>query len=163
MKIIKRVFLLLLVMVAGVSTLQAQSKKEKEQQKASAVKEQVVSKNYKLEVNTAFPMSGRMVNLTTPYSLEVKNDSVFSYLPYYGRAYSIPYGGGKGLIFNAPIDEYNMEYNKKGEAKIKLVAHTEEDNFQYNISIYSNGSASINVDMQNRQSISYSGDLEMKE
>ncbi len=154
--------LLLCMVVAGTSSLYAQSSKEKKQQKAEAVKEQVVSKNYKIEVSSAFPMGGRMVNLTSSYSLEVKNDSVFSYLPYYGRAYSIPYGGGEGLIFKAPIDTYEMDYTKKGEARIKLVTHTTEDRFQYVISIFSNGSSSINVNMQNRESINYSGDLVVK-
>ncbi len=151
--------LLLLVMVAGLSTLYAQSSKEKKEQQTKAVKEQVVSKNYKIEVYNAFPLRGRMVNLSTVYSLEVKNDSVYSYLPYFGRAFTIPYGGGQGLIFNAPIDEYEMDYSKKGEAKIKLVAHNTEDRYQYYISVSSSGSASINVIMQNRESISYSGEV----
>ncbi len=160
MKAMKRIMmLLLLMMVAGSLTLYAQSSKEKKQQEAKAVKEKVVSKNYKTEVSVAYPLSGRMRNLTSLYSLEVKNDSVFSYLPYFGRAYSIPYGGGQGLIFNAPIDSYEMEYGKKGEARVKLVARNSEDRFQFSLSIYSNGSVSINVNMQNRESIGYSGNL----
>ena len=46
-------------------------------------------------------MKGRSRALTSDYSIEIRNDSVFSYLPYFGVAYNVPYGGGKGLIFNA--------------------------------------------------------------
>ena len=46
----------------------------------------------------------------------------FSQLPYFGRAYSIPYGGGQGLMFNAPIDQYTMAMGKRGAAKINFTA-----------------------------------------
>ena len=105
-------------------------------------------------------MSLRTVHLSSPYSVEIRNDSVISYLPFYGRAYSIPDGGGEGLIFQAPLDEYEMEMNKKGTAKVKFTARSPEDKFTFNLTIYSNGSASINVNMQNRESISFSGEME---
>ncbi len=160
MKAMKRITLLLLMMVAGSFVLYAQnSKEDKKQKKAEAVKEKLASRNYKVEVNQAFPLGGRMINLTSLYSLEVKNDSVYSYLPYFGRAYTIPYGGGDGLIFNAPMDSYAMDHRSSGDAKVELVAHNAEDRFQFFISIYSNGSVSISVNMQNRESISYSGNL----
>lgn len=59
------------------------------------------------------PMKGRSRALTSDYSIEIRNDSVFSYLPYFGVAYNVPYGGGKGLIFNAPITGYRKESLKK--------------------------------------------------
>ena len=48
---------------------------------------------FTIEVDRALPMGGRTVHLTTPYSLEMRGDSAISYLPYFGRAYSLPYGG----------------------------------------------------------------------
>ena len=106
-------------------------------------------------------MRGRSVQRSSLYSLKIKNDSVFSYLPYYGRAYSVPYGGGKGLDFKAPLKEYSMKLDKKGDAQIEFKARTPEDNFEYNVTVFSNGSASISVTMQNRQSISFQGDLDL--
>ena len=94
----KQIFMLLLALLVGIPTLSAQSKKEKKEQKKEAVKNLIESENYKIDVNTAMPMRGRSIPLTSSYSLEIRNDSVISYLPYYGRAYSIPYGGGDGLI-----------------------------------------------------------------
>ena len=94
----KQIFMLLLALLVGIPTLSAQSKKEKKEQKKEAVKKLIESENYKIDVNTAMPMRGRSIPLTSSYSLEIRNDSVISYLPYYGRAYSIPYGGGDGLI-----------------------------------------------------------------
>ena len=97
------------------------------------------------------------------YSLEIRNDSVISYLPYYGRAYSIPYGGGNGLNFKAPLKEYNMKLDKKGNSVITFTARNPEDKFDFRVKVYSNGSTSIDVNMQNRQSISFQGELDVKE
>ena len=116
-----------------------------------------------LNVNRALPARGRSVTLTSPYSVEIRNDSVISYLPYYGRAYSIPYGGGEGLNFKAPLTDYKLEWDKKETAKIKFSARSEEDKFDFIIDVFSNGSSSIFVNMQNRQSISFQGELDMPE
>ena len=91
MKTKKKILMLLMAMLAGKPTRSAQT----------------------------MPIRGRNITLSTPYPLEIRNDSVFSYLPYYGRAYSVPYGGGSGLIFNAPLKEYTMDLDNKGKAVIK--------------------------------------------
>ena len=160
MKTKKQILMLLLAMLAAIPTLSAQTKKEKKEQKKEAVRQLIVSENYKIDVNTAMPMRGRNITLSSPYSLEIRNDSVFSYLPYYGRAYSVPYGGGSGLIFNAPLKEYTMDLDKKGNAVIKFSARSPEDFIEFSAKVFSNGTASIDVIMQNRQSISYRGELD---
>lgn len=107
-------------------------------------------------------MKGGSKHLTSNYSVEVRNDSIYSYLPYFGVAYNIPYGGGKGLNFNAPISEYTTEYSKKGNAKITLRLRNDEDNYIYNITVYPNGMSDIQVTPTNRQSISFSGEMDIK-
>ena len=94
------------------------------------------------------PARGRSVMLTSPYSVEIRNDSIISHLPYYGRAYSIPYGGGEGLNFKAPLTDYKLDWDKKGTAKIKFTARSTEDKFDFDIDIFSNGSSTIFVNMQ---------------
>ena len=159
----KQIFMLLLALLVGIPTLSAQSKKEKKEQKKEAVKKLIESENYKIDVNTAMPMRGLSIPLTSSYSLEIRNDSVISYLPYYGRAYSIPYGGGDGLNFKAVLKEYSMKMDKKGNAVIEFIARNPEDRYEYRIKVFPNGSASIDVNMQNRQSISFQGELYIKE
>lgn len=163
MKTKKQILMLLLALLVGFPTLSAQSKKEKKEQKKEAVKKLIASENYKIDVQTALPMRGHSIPLTSPYSLEIRNDSVISYLPYFGRAYSIPYGGGDGLNFRVPLKEYTMEMDKKGNAVIKFIARNPEDRYEFRAKVYSNGSTSIDVNMQNRQSISFQGELDMKD
>lgn len=160
---VTRLFLLACVVgVGNISLVNAQDKQGKKEQTEQAVRQKVDSNHYKINVNRAYPMKGGSKMLTSSYSLEVKNDSVYSYLPYFGVAYNIPYGGGKGLNFNAPLSDYELEYNKKGAAKIKFKSRNDEDTYTYNVTIYPDGGTNIQVTPVNRQSISFSGDMDME-
>ena len=163
MKAIRIIFSLLLIMAISIPTLSAQTKKEKKELKKQAVEKLITSGKYKIDVNRALPARGRSVMLTYPYSVEIRNDSIISHLPYYGRAYSIPYGGGEGLNFKAPLTDYKLDWDKKGTAKIKFTARSTEDKFDFDIDIFSNGSSTIFVNMQNRQSINFQGEVDMTE
>ncbi len=107
------------------------------------------------------PFGGRSVNLTSPYSITVKNDSVISSLPYFGRAYHVPYGGGNGLQFKAPLTSYETDFNKRGAGLIKMKTTNNEDTYTFTITVQTNGSAYVTVNMHNRQTISYDGELDM--
>lgn len=143
----------------GVQPFFAQSKSERAAKEKQAVSEILKSQQYTIEVDRVIPLSGRSRHLTTDYSLEIKGDSVISYLPYFGQAYSVPYGGGKGLIFEAPLTDYKLSFNRKDKAHIRFKSRTDEDTFTFSIEIFPNGSATINVTPVNRQSISYYGEL----
>ena len=159
----KSVFGVMCIMFClGIMPIIAQNTPNKKKSKEGAIKELIKSGNYKIEVSIAYPRGGASVPLTSSYSLEVRNDSVISYLPFYGRAYSIPYGGGDGLNFKSSLDEYEVEPNpKKEKYEIKMKTRTSEDTFRFNLDIFFNGSSRIDVIMQNRESISYSGKIEL--
>ena len=53
-----------------------------------------------------------------------------------------------------------MDLDKKGNAVNKFSARSPEDFFEFSAKVFSNGTASIDVIMQNRQSISYRGELD---
>ena len=100
---------LILLCLSGMLAMQpatAQSRSEKKAQTERSVREALNAGQYKIKVDYMQPMRGRSRALTSDYSIEIRNDSVFSYLPYFGVAYNVPYGGGKGLIFNAPLTGY---------------------------------------------------------
>ncbi|MCD8079941.1 MAG: DUF4251 domain-containing protein [Bacteroides sp.] len=126
---------------------------------AQEVQQQIGSGDYRIDVNMASPRRTRNIPLTSSYWVEVRNDSVFSNLPYYGRAYAVPYGGGQGLQFNAPIEGYEVSHTGKGNTRVSFRAKTPEDTYQYSMTIYTNGNASIQVLMQQRESIGFSGEL----
>lgn len=140
-------------------SLFAQSKQEKKEQKEMAVKEIVESGRFTINVNRAVPLSGRSVNLTSPYSLELRGDSIISHLPYFGRAYSAPYGGGNGMSFEEQAFAFEQTPKKKGGTELKFKVRTKEDVYTFRVEIFPNGSSTINVTPVNKQGITYYGEL----
>jgi hypothetical protein len=130
-------------------------------EKALAVKKQIEDRRYTINVNRMIPMSGRSRELTSPYSLTVKGDTINSHLPYFGTGYSVPYGGGQGLVFEAPIINYTMIFNTKGTADISIRTRSEDDNYVYRFQIFENGSTTIHVTPNNRQAITFYGTVEI--
>ena len=129
-------------------------------QKALAVEKALASRRYVVDVRMMYPRRGRAVNVSSNYSLEVKGDTVVSYLPYFGRAYSIPYGGGKAFNFSAPISSYESARDEKGRTHVMLVTDNEEDVITFQLEIFDNGQATIDVQAREREPITYSGELE---
>lgn len=150
------------LLIAGAQPLAAQSRKAKKEALVKEVKELLESGTYIIKVDKAYPMSGKAVHLTSYYALELTVDSVKSRLPYFGRAYSVPYGGGSGLHFDAPTLERHIAFDKKGNAEIRFNAKTPEDYFTFYLKVFTNGNTTIQVQPTNRQSISYNGELEKK-
>ena len=150
--------LLAAVLLGGCATSE-----ERAAQKAEQVKKVTAALNrrqYKIAIARMYPMNGSSKTVTYGYSVEVKNDSLFSYLPYFGRAYNVPYGGGKGLNFSAPIGSYQEEVAKNGKRRIEIGLTNEEDTYLYILEVFDNGSSTVSVMSRQREQISYSGDME---
>ena len=150
-------FLLLMVVLGGCA-----SSEERAAQKAEfsrKVKAALDKRAYKISINRMLPMQGASRSVSYGYSVTVKNDSLFSYLPYFGRAYDVPYGGGKGLSFDAPIGHYHEIQSNNGSRQIDIELKNEEDNYTYYITVFDNGSSSIDVQARKRERISYNGEI----
>jgi hypothetical protein len=150
--------LLAAVLLGGCATSE-----ERAAQKAEQVKKVTAALNrrqYKIAIARMYPMNGPSKTVTYGYSVEVRNDSLFSYLPYFGRAYNVPYGGGKGLNFSAPIGSYQEEVAKNGKRRIEIGLTNEEDTYLYILEVFDNGSSTVSVTSRQREQISYSGDME---
>lgn len=151
--------------LASAVPVQAQ-KKDKEAEKArteQAVKEALEARRYHIDVNYMTPMRGRARALTDNYSLTVRGDSVLSYLPYVGQAYSVPYGGGKALNFDARIQTYEMKDGKKGRKEIRFTTTNDEDSYTYQLTVYPDGGTQIHVLPTRRQSISFNGEMDTED
>ena len=156
-----RKYLLLLaasVMMAACVTLTPEEKA----QLAKAVNIALDERHYTIDIQTMTPNRGATKNVASNWSLEVKGDTLISYLPYMGRAYNIPYGGGKGLNFTAPIKNYHESKGKKDERRIVIEVDNENDTHTYSLVVFDNGRADLDVQSREREFISYSGEMMMK-
>lgn len=93
--------------------------------------------------------------------LRIKNDSVFSYLPFFGeRRFAIEYGRNNGAIeMHGAISNYNVKAGKNNSKIISFTANTEGniENFNVSITVYPNFKSELYVNGAARTFIRYDG------
>jgi len=129
---------------------------------AQKVMTALADRHYKINISHMHPLRGGSRSVSYSFSVEVKGDTLVSYLPYYGRVYWVPYGGGKGLNFTETISTYEEWEKKNGLRHVEIGLKNEEDTYLYTIEVFGNGSATIDVMARQRDQISYSGEMEVK-
>ena len=151
--------LALLAVIALEGCATAEERAARAAEHAARVKVALTERNYKISVDRMYTMRGGSKNVSSSYSVEVRNDSLFSYLPFFGRAYQVPYGGGKGLNFSERIGSYRESLVKNGPRHIEINVKNDEDSYLYVIDVFDNGNSDIEVQAQQRERISYSGEM----
>jgi hypothetical protein len=148
--------LILSIGMSGCASLKGPTKEERAE-KAAVLRKAIEDRACVVEVDRMFPASGRSQTLTSPYALEIDGDRVKSHLPYFGRAYSIPYGGGDGLHFESTVTDYTSSFDRAGKAVIEFQTKSGEDRHTFRLEIRPDGSAFVSVTSVNRQGISFRG------
>lgn len=148
----------MLCLVIGLtSTLAAQDKK-------TNIKELIDARSYVFKAQTMLPMGGRSRQLTTDYDVKVAKDSIISYLPYFGRAYTAPLDPSKGGIqFKSKDFEYTISNKRKGGWDIVIKPKDAGDVRQMSMMISENGYGSLQVLSNNRQPIIFNGYVTARE
>ncbi len=149
----------LLVMVMFIGCKISEEKAAQMAELSANVTNALNNRDFKIAIDRMYPMRGSSRHVSFGYSVEVRNDTLISYLPYFGRAYNVPYGGGKGLNFTAPISSYQEFMKRNGQRHIEIGVTNDEDTYFYTIEVFNNGSSSIDVQARQRERISYSGDI----
>ena len=84
--------------------------------KIQQIKELVNSKTFVFKTTSVVPKNEKTRKLTNDFGIEVRNDSVFSYMPYFGNAYSRDYTSFKDspMGFMQPYESYKRTKTKSG-------------------------------------------------
>ncbi|HEY5368536.1 MAG TPA: DUF4251 domain-containing protein [Hanamia sp.] len=128
---------------------------------AGDIKDMVDSSQFVFVADRMTPMRGGSKTLTSYYAVTLMKDSINCYLPYVGRATQAPMnmtGGGIELISSK--FSYDVVNKKEDQWEITIKPNETRDVQQLFFSIFSNGSANLNVTSTNRDPISFSGHLE---
>lgn len=157
--IIKKLLFILIVIATATNTSNAQnSKKDKQDTKKIIIKNLIDSQNFIFVPQTVSPLRGGIRELTSYYDLEVSKDSIISYLPYFGRAYTAPLNPSEvGVNFTSTNFEYKVAPGKKGSWNISIKPKNDVNVQELLLHIFDNSSASLNVTSHNRDPISYQG------
>jgi hypothetical protein len=143
---------LLLSFLVGLFTTTGYS-----QNKKAEIKKMVEQKQFVFHAQTALPMSGRTKHLTTEYDLKVAPDKIISYLPFFGRAYSLPYNPTEGG-FNFTSEKFDYTTSKKkGRWEISIKPKDVTDFKEFTLSISESGYGTLHAISNNRQPISFTG------
>lgn len=144
-------------LMGGCSTTRPAA--EGQAQRTEAVAATVDSRDYTVGMTSCHPLRMADRNLEYGYDIHVKGDTLFSTLPYFGRAWSIPYGGGSALRFKAAITAYETQQKKDG-TRVDIRVNHDNDTYRYLLYIYDNGRASLDISCTNRDNISFTGTLD---
>ena len=157
-------FLLFAIFLTSIAIAQNNEgltrKQQKAEQKATLKKElkkMVDTQTIKFIARQAYPMSGSSVALTSYYTLQLKNDSAYAYLPYFGVAYQAEYASTDGGIkFEEKMAAYKTSL-VKGAYEIEFSAKSPKDSYWCSLSISQEGYATLIVNSQHRQQIRFYG------
>ncbi len=150
---------LIVVLFIGCKTGESLSKEEK----VARIEKSIDSRSYTFVARTAIPTGMKSINLNSDYSLKVRKDSIDSYLPYFGRAYIAPMNPSEGGIKFISTDfEYKISEKKKGGWDVDIQTNDTNGRSRLNLSISDNGNATLTASDNNRQSITFYGEIEVK-
>lgn len=123
----------------------------------------VYTEGFEIESQWAHPLSGNMVDLIgNPNYIRFKNDSVNLLLPYFGvRHAGGNYGGlDGGIKYKGVAEELEVrEADDESKIEIRFEAEDGTENYDFRITLFSNGNASTFVTSSERNSISYRGSV----
>ena len=136
------------------------TKKEKKQM---AVLGAISDKHWHIDITSMNTMRYGSRTVTTDFFLELRGDTLRSYLPYLGQAQvSSSLSPTMGLNFEERVRQYQESRPKEKYTQIDIDVKTKEDTYHYVIDIYDSGEAYIRVRSLNRDPISFDGTLETK-
>jgi len=160
------ILLLTAIVLTGVMTSCGTGDKVARAERQAAVARQVtdaiMNRDFTVSIMWMKPLYGQPRQVSYGYELTVQDTTVVSYLPYMGEVYHVPYGGGKGLNFTGVTHDYTVQQVSDNMARILFTVTNDEDTYQYQVEVFSNGKATIDVFARERNSISYDGELIFK-
>lgn len=160
-------FLMIFVLASGFAqeTSKKVQREQKKVEKQKQIEDLISSKAFVFEATQALPQGGTMVQLTgSSYTVKFHPDTIESYLPFYGRAYSVDYGGDGGIKFKGKPGEYKVTTQKKGRGyEINATVKVTKDNYDLHLTVSPDGSGILIVNSNQRSSISYHGHIEKSE
>ena len=150
------------LLVSACGILGSETREERaarEAREAQLVRQGVEAGGFSIDISRMYPVRGGSKAVSS-YSVTVRDGVLISHLPYIGRAWQVPYGGGHALNFDAPIGNYTVLRTGRDGYEVRIFVKTDEDEHLYRITVFENGTASVDVQSKNRERISFSGNYD---
>ena len=159
--LILTVFLLSVNAQENTQKSRKQCKKEKQAEQIKKVSELVKNKTFVFNAHRAVPLCGDAVSIEYLYFVKVNNNTVNSYLPFYGFESELS-------IENTPLNftkSFENYYTNKEDDKyvINFNVPVENDNLKFYFRISELGYAYLKITSTQKQPISFLGIIEEDE
>ncbi|MBC7654133.1 MAG: DUF4251 domain-containing protein [Oligoflexus sp.] len=107
--------------------------------------------------------SAQLRQLNGYYNLKVSKDSINCYLPYFGVAQQAPYGStNNGIQFISTDFSYDKIADKKSGYIITIIPKDNNIVRKLYLTVGESGNATLNVNSNNRDAISFTGNIEKR-
>lgn len=148
------------LLMVGCAT--QQERVEQREKRRQAIAEAIATRRLHIDVSMMNTMRYGTKSVTPDFYLELRGDSLYSYLPYMGRAFqaSMMYPT-VGLNFEEPILRYAESRPKPNKTRLEMDVKTQEDTYHYLIDVYDTGEAHLQVRPVNRDPVSFDGSVEL--
>lgn len=134
-------------------------KQERELQKQKEIQALIDAKNFVFDAEKAYPQGTRMINLDyNTYTLKLNPENVVCDLPFFGRAFNVAYGSDGGIKFEGKPERITVEQKGK-KYLIKATVSGTNDVYDLLFTIFNDGGTTVNINSNNRASISYDGNI----
>ena len=152
------IFCLVTVAVMVTSCVTQQERAERKAQTQKAVTEAIASRKLHIDIKSMNALRYGVKTVTPDFFLELRGDTLQSYLPYMGQAHTAPMmSPPQGLNFEERVHNYLVSKLKAGRTQIELDVKSEEESYHYFIDVYDTGDTYIYVKPLNRDPISFDG------
>lgn len=150
--------LLLVVCILSTTPFSVAQQPTKKEVKRAEIKNSIDAQLYVFHAQQANSLDGGTRQLTSEYDMQVKPDSISTYLPYFGRAYQAPiYPTDGGIKIVTQKFSYQKTVRKKGGWEITIKPTEQMDVQQLFLTVSPDGYATLQVVSINRQPISFYG------
>lgn len=141
------------------TTVQAQTGNHNNEDKGAAIQRMLDTKTFVFKAQTALPLRGQVLQLTSEYDMRLAGDTLIAFLPYFGRAFSAPMSTTEGGInFTTTSFGYNVQPKKRNKGwNVVLTPTDARDTRQLMLNVNKSGFATLLVTSNNRQPISFNG------
>jgi len=161
-----KISVLMVLLLFIVTTLFAQEKSKKQLRAERVIEKQqqtealMNAREFVFVGRTAIPTGFKTMDLTTNTNyVKFHPDSIESYMPFFGKAYSsIGYGGDGGLKFSGKPEDYTVTKGAKNY-QVNATVKGANDYYKISLSVSFEGSATLSIISNNRSSISYNGEI----
>ena len=126
----------------------------------STIKTVLDARRYEFEPDQMTSTKGKSRHLTPGYILQLKGDTLMVYLPYVGRAYSAPMNSSDaGFDFTTTNFSYTVKEGKKKSYIVTIKTKDKVYNTEFTLTVYDDGTTYVRTNSNDRDAVSYNGDI----